>query len=472
MPSSLGGVYETGTISVANGDTTVTVGGGGNWASILQGDTMEAEGFRGRIESVTSPGFTTAELYQPWAGPTLVDDPYIVYKDSWLRMDAAMLNANVQDLLDRIRADAVPWRVPEDMDEPDPSWGEDGHIAIKFSTLEWWLHEDDEWVLQGSFTGPQGDIGPPGFDGDDGWSPVLAIVADGARRVVQVTDWVGGSGLPPDTGYIGTTGIVAAIGDAADIGTGGRELLGADRTYYVRTDGSDSNTGLANTAGGAFLTIQKAIDVVFKTLDLGGFNVDIQLADGTYTSGVLVEGPQVGAGVVTIRGNAGTPANVIISRTGGNDVSVSGGASLKIKDVELRTTTSGHCLQATTNGRIAYSNVRFGACALAHVRAFDGGRITCEGNYSIVGSALWHWSISQTASLRVQNRTVTLTGTPNFSEHFAFTVELGVLIASGNTYSGAATGSRYFVSMNGTINSGTTLPGNVAGTTATGGQYV
>ena len=59
--------------------------------------------------------------------------------------------------------------------------------------------------------------------GADGWSPLIAVVVDGERRVQQVIDWAGGTGTKPAVnGYVGASGIVADIADAADIrgGTG------------------------------------------------------------------------------------------------------------------------------------------------------------------------------------------------------------------------------------------------------------
>lgn len=51
-----------------------------------------------------------------------------------------------------------------------------------------------------------------------GWTPVPAVVADGARRVYQIVDWVGGGGTKPTTGqYVGATGPVDDIADAVDI---------------------------------------------------------------------------------------------------------------------------------------------------------------------------------------------------------------------------------------------------------------
>lgn len=83
-----------------------------------------------------------------------------------------------------------------------------------------------EQGIQGE-QGPQGDQGAPG---SNGWMPVLAIVADGERRVQQVASWIGGTGTPPASGvYVGSGGFVTDIALAVDI----RGLSGdMDATVY------------------------------------------------------------------------------------------------------------------------------------------------------------------------------------------------------------------------------------------------
>lgn len=63
----------------------------------------------------------------------------------------------------------------------------------------------------------QGEKGDQGTNGTNGWSPRLAVVSSGERRVLQITFWTGGTGTPPPTGYIGATGIVDNIANAVDI---------------------------------------------------------------------------------------------------------------------------------------------------------------------------------------------------------------------------------------------------------------
>lgn len=69
-------------------------------------------------------------------------------------------------------------------------------------------------------------VGGSGVDGRDGWSSQLAIFSDGERRVLQLTDWIGGSGTKPDgVGYfLGSNGLDILISNGIDIrgGIGGQ----------------------------------------------------------------------------------------------------------------------------------------------------------------------------------------------------------------------------------------------------------
>ena len=63
-----------------------------------------------------------------------------------------------------------------------------------------------------------GPTGPTGSAGSNGWSPQFSVISDNERRVLQLTDWTGGTGTKPGTGdYVGATGLVASIAAAIDI---------------------------------------------------------------------------------------------------------------------------------------------------------------------------------------------------------------------------------------------------------------
>lgn len=252
-------------------------------------------------------------------------------------------------------------------------------------------------------------------------------------------------------------------------GSSGREVLSANRTYYVApsgSGGSDSNDGL--TALTPFLTKQKAWNTIL-TLDLNGFVATIQVADGTYTAGISSAFAPVG-GTVVIQGNSGTPANVLISTTSGHCFNFTGlPKNVTIKDLKVQTTTSGVGIRAADKGvTVSFSNINFGACATQHVNVSSGASISATGAYAISGGAPNHVRADGAGSaFAASTITVTLTGTPSFSHAFVWGFSASVQNWFNITFSGAATGARYQVESNAVINSfggGTSyFPGNAAG---------
>jgi hypothetical protein len=269
---------------------------------------------------------------------------------------------------------------------------------------------------------------------------------------------------------------------------GVREVLTAARIYFVRTDGNNANTGLVDNAGGAFLTHQGAIDRIAATIDNGGFDVEVR---NTQTSPTFALG--LGIKTKSIVGGG----RMLITFTGsGATMSTSGVAdnlldaliiSVSVTTIYVITgpvtfsstaTGSPHCIAASRGSLIQFGNVTFSTGFNQQIRALDGGIVEAVGNYSVTGGASFHYFAVFSGVIRVQVRTITLTGTIAFTT-FTSSNFTGLIGANNNTYDISAatvTGTRYSSEGNAVIfvlGAGANyFPGSVAGVTLTGGQYI
>lgn len=305
-----------------------------------------------------------------------------------------------------------------------------------------------------------------------GW-PVDNVNSDGLGFLASLNAFI--SSLASSTGATlvgyGSTTVKAALDTL--FGRSTREPLTGDRTYYVRTDGSDSNNGLANTAGGAFLTKQKAIDVVMNTLDLNGHNVTIQVGNGSYGAGVQVLAPWVGKGTVALIGNTGTPSLCTVSISGLACFYAENGASLSVSGFKV-VNSSGEGVYAQTGAKITVGPMEYGACANSHVTVGGGGFVNLTANYTVTGGGTSHLHAGSIGAITSSVINATLIGTPNFSSYFAGAAE-GTITCKDITFSGAATGPTHLAHKNGVIDTHpafAALPGNVAGRQATGGSLI
>jgi hypothetical protein len=354
-----------------------------------------------------------------------------------------------------------------------PTFGKEGPLYFSRDTgkIYRWDYSGAAYVEIGGGGGVTDHGLLTGLADDD--HPQYALDTDLSAHMTDAVDAHAASAITnTPAGNIAAATVQAAINelDTEKLSiTQARERLNANRTYYVATTGLDSNDGLS--AGSPFLTVQKAIDAT-AAIDISIYNVDIQLVDGTYGAGCVVTGPWVGSGTVTVKGNATTPANVLLSTGAADSIMARTGGRLTVESLKL-TNTGNFLLIATTAGSITFSNLDFGSVGAQQIRADDGGIVLAAGNYTISGGGVNHHN-SSGGTVRVQERTITLVGTPAFSE-FAKAEFPGLIIVNGNTYSGAATGVRYYARLNGAIvtrgGGATYLPGDGAGTVVAGGQY-
>lgn len=338
---------------------------------------------------------------------------------------------------------------------------------------------------------------PPATTGNKGW--LYFVTVDGTTSINTgidtLNDWAAGDALWSDGALWRkldstdrVTSVAGRVGNVVlnqlDIG-GIRERLTANRTYYIRTDGSDANSGLLNTVGGAFLTLQKAFDTVANSIDFAGNVVTIQLADGTYT--VSTGSPSLGRTVgqstrshLVLKGNLGTPANVVLNSISASSSAliVSQGARITVQDLKLQSGSGGRCLWAY-GAEISYQNLDFGACpgGIHVLSELCGGQVTQTGLCFLSGDAGYHIYANRGGTIDSANQTLQALSARNWASYFAVAGSMGQIVHSGGAFTGSAhTGNRYLAIYAGLINvsgaGANYFPGSVAGGVSTNGQYL
>ena len=260
-----------------------------------------------------------------------------------------------------------------------------------------------------------------------------------------------------------------------------REKLESDRTYYVRTDGNDANTGLDDSPGGALLKIQRALDIICDTLDVPqGVTVTVQIGNGVFPGSFGRTAPHVGGGAIVIQGNASSPASVILQGDSASQgvAHASGGFRMTVRGVEM-TNAHSALFYARWGGQIDFENVRCASAVGGHILVSFDGVVRAIGNYTIVGGGAYHFH-AHNGAIRCQGVTAPVVGTPHFTQQFANANSGGSVLINGSSFPGAATGRKYFAETGGQIFTGAIsggvaplddLPGSLPGVLATGGVY-
>jgi hypothetical protein len=272
--------------------------------------------------------------------------------------------------------------------------------------------------------------------------------------------------------------------DGTNVYPVGRGMVGPNATLslYVSPFGSDSNNGLS--PGSPFLTMQKAWNTLAARYDGAGGNGQINLVDGTYTTGLTTAVPAVGFNTVAIVGDVPAPLNCLVSVTNAPCFAIQGPgvANVSISGVKMVSSgiiaTNGYsgsavCARGVT--QLLVGNVEFGACSANHLMATPDSAIAVNGNYTISGGAGVHYSATNGGFVFAPAPySVTLTGTPAFSQ-FAYANVLGCVTAN-LTFSGSATGQKYIAGLSSAINTNNAgpnyFPGSSAGSVFGGGQYL
>lgn len=271
---------------------------------------------------------------------------------------------------------------------------------------------------------------------------------DGVVDAAKTVPWSGVTGAPPIP-----------------------EKLSAARTYYVRADGNDGNTGLIDSAAGALKTIAAAMAKV-AALDCGAFRVTVSVGPGTFAGTVNL--PIMTGTAVPLFKGSGPTTIITASFTNWPCIQVLQRSCWEISALQVvGPSTGGIGVQMLASAQVG--GITFGGSHTTHISADRGGFLYAVGIFSITSGAGYFAGAHARAVVDIRQANITLTGTPAFSNAFINADAAGTVLAYGAVFNGTATGKRYQAASGGGISVGgaaaTFFPGSVAGTVATSGWY-
>jgi hypothetical protein len=220
--------------------------------------------------------------------------------------------------------------------------------------------------------------------------------------------------------------------------------------------------------------------------NLGGWSFNIHIADGIYAYNTPMWLPLPnGSGAVQLIGNTANPGNVLLRNTG-NGSAVIGDLGGIYYCVGLSFTASvqipednGNCIWCLAGTVINVTNCSFGSCPGEHLNS-QGGYINIYGPNTITGNAAAHWYTGLNGTIGVNAYpypALTIANPVTISTFIIATTggQAGAWWSAFNN-AGFVSGAKYLANGNGVVDSngrGTSfLPGTVAGSLATGGQYL
>lgn len=207
------------------------------------------------------------------------------------------------------------------------------------------------------------------------------------------------------------------------------QIITAARTYYVRKDGDDANSGLIDHALGAFLTVMRAVDVAsqnFYNFHLSAGPMLIRIRGGVYDEDLQLgdySGMIFSGNGITIEGNPADKTDVVIRPTtavNSQGIISQQGGIWTIGHLTIDDTGIGHfSMLDQSNGGIQYFyNIKFigrgnSICVDQAYGTFSMYLGGCEvvGGFRCFLSNTYHTGF-------VFSGDITLTDNPNFSSSF------------------------------------------------------